>query len=156
MAQFNFQLDPVLRHRKNIERDRQRFHAQLQRQMQQFQDELKALDRTAHDATEELRAQHLVGTIDLNYLAAHRRFTAAVQRKGMTLVQKMALLQRQIDDSRKLLADAAIRRRIMEKLKDKHFERWRLDLNRRETAQTDEIGMQLAFRQLVEAQTSTD
>lgn len=151
MAQFKFQLEPLLRHRKTIERDRQRSHAVLQSQMKELEDELKRLDQTSQLATSELRSNHLTGTIDLNFLAAHRRFTGAVQRKAITLVQRMALLQRQLDDSRKLLTEAAVKRKVMEKLKEKHHDRWKAEIERKETALTDEIGMQLAFRNLGDA-----
>ena len=63
------------------------------------------LDPVGEEAGAELRQNHLLGVIDLNYLAAHRRFTSAMQRKGITLVQKLSLLQRQLDEARVRLAD---------------------------------------------------
>ena len=150
MAQFHFQLEGVLKQRKNIERERQRQHASIQLQMNQLQDELKELDRTVQASSAELRDGKLVGTIDLNYLAAHRRFTASTQRKAMNLLQRMSLVQRQLDESRKLLTEAAVQRKVIEKLRERQFERWKAEIERKETALTDEMGMQIAFRNLME------
>src|ERR1051325_2261466 len=100
MAKFEFQLEGVLKHRKNIEHERQRALAVGQAQRNDLQRQLRLLDDDVKQAGLELRQKHLVGVIDLNYLAAHRRFAGAMQRKGMALVQKMAILQRQLDEAR--------------------------------------------------------
>jgi flagellar FliJ protein len=148
MAKFEFQLEGVLKHRKNIEHERQRALAVVQAQMNDLQRQLRLLDDDVKQAGLELRQKHLVGVIDLNYLAAHRRFAGAMQRKGMALVQKMAILQRQLDEARGHLAEAAKQRKIIEKLREKQLARWQETIARAEAAQQDEIGMQLAYRQI--------
>ena len=153
MPAFRFQLEGVLRHRRNIERDRQRQVAVVQNQMNQLQAELRRLDQEAQDATVELRCSRLTGTLDMSYLAAHRRYMAALQRKAMLLVQRMALARRDLDEARKTLAEAAKRRKVMEKLRERYFQRWLEALNRKEMEAMDEIGMQLANHELaVEAE----
>lgn len=150
MAKFDFPLEGVLRQRKNVEQERQRALAAVQLQMTQLQSELKDLDQTAQDALLDLRQNGLVGHIDMGFIAAHRRFTGAVQRKAMGLVQRMALVQREIDQKRAALAQAAKERKIIEKLKEKQHQRWLEDQNRREIAQMDEIGMQISYRQMLQ------
>jgi len=152
MPAFRFQLEGVLRHRKNIERERQRQLAVFQGQQNQLQSELRRLDQDVQDATAELRGTRLIGQLDMNYLAAHRRFVAAMQRKAMGIVQKMAIVQRDLEQARKALAEAAKQRKIMEKLRERHWQRWLDDLNRKEGEAINEIGMQLAFRQLADEQ----
>jgi flagellar export protein FliJ len=49
-----------------------------------------------------------------------------------------------LDDARRALAEAAKQRKIIEKLRERQFERWREDQARRETAWLDEAGTQLA------------
>ena len=146
MPRFIFQLQAVLKHRKNLEQQRQRELAVVLAQMQQLQDQLRALDHSVQDATADLRTNHMVGPIDLSFITAHRRFVLGVQARAMGLVQKMALLQRQVDQARAALAEAAKARKIMEKLRERHFERWKAALGARELAELDEIGMQLAYR----------
>lgn len=148
MPKFEFKLEGVLAHRKNIERQRQRDLALLQAQMQQLQTELAGLDQSVKDATADLRNNRLIGHVDLAFLAAHRRFALAMQRKAMGLAQKMALLQRQIDQARAALAEAAKQRKAIEKLREKQFSRFVNELNRREAEALDEIGMQLSYQDL--------
>jgi flagellar export protein FliJ len=122
--------------------------------MQQLQDELLALDQSVQSAAADLRRNRLIGHLDLPFLAAHRRFIGAMQRKAVTLAQRMALVQRQIDEARRALAEAAKQRKILEKLRGKQYQRWLEAQNKKETEQLDEIGMQLAFRNLTEHQQS--
>ena len=152
MARFTFKLQAVLHHRELIEREKQRELAKVQGQMVLLQEELRSLNQQMQETTQELVRDHLIGKLDLSYLAAHRRYVAATQRRAMELVQKMALVQRQVDEARAALAEAAKQCKIMEKLREKQMERWQQDQFRHEMAELDEIGTQLAFRQGQEAE----
>lgn len=148
MATFRFNLEGVLRHRKHLEQQHQRAVGELVAQMTAMQAELQTLNDTVSDSTEQLRTSHLTGSIDLGYLTAHRRFMLATRAKAAELLQRMARLQQQIDQARQRLAEAAKQRKIIEKLKEKQFDRWRDDQQRKELAALDEIGMQLSFAAL--------
>jgi flagellar export protein FliJ len=78
-----------------------------------------------------------------------------MQRQSMALVQKIALAQRAVDESRALPAEAAKQRKIIEKLRERQFQRWQEKLARRESAEMDEIGMQLAYQNLADASESS-
>ncbi len=152
MPRFKFQLAGVLEHRKNIEEEKQRALAAVLSEMQRLKNELVELDQVARGAVADLRQNRLTGHLDMSFLAAHRRFTGSVQRKALAIAQKMALVQRQIDDARAALAAAAKDRKIIEKLRERQLERWQLQQHRQEADELDDIGMQLAFRQLGEVQ----
>ena len=149
MARFVFQLDGVLKHRKSIERDKQRELALVQAQMHGLENELRQLDESVRNTTQDVRQNHLVGRLDMNFLAAHRRYMVAMQRQAMALVQKMALVQRQLEEAQKTLAEAAKQRKIIEKLREKQHQRWKDDQSRRELAEADEVSTQLSYRQQV-------
>jgi flagellar FliJ protein len=151
MARFVFGLEAVLRQRKHVEEEKQRAFAAVQAQMAAMQNELKSINDGMQTASDDLRKNHLTGRIDMSFLAAHRRFTIAVQRKAMTLMQRIALFQRQVDEARAALAAAAKDRKAIEKLREKQHERWRGEQMRKELADLDEIGTQLAYRQVTEA-----
>ena len=152
MPRFKFQLEGVLQHRKNLEEEKQRALAAVLAQMQALKTDLSDLDQLARTAVADLRTNRLTGNLDLSFLAAHRRFSGSVQRKALALAQKMALVQREIDKARADLAEAAKQRKIIEKLRDRQLERWKNQQNRQEAEELDDIGMQLAFRQLNESQ----
>ncbi len=146
MAKFLFQFDGVLRQREHVETQRQRELAIVQQEMTKLQNDLRQLNDSVQGSTDDLRNNHLTGRLDLNFLAAHRRFMLAMQRKGDGLVQQIASVQKRLDVAQAALAEAAKQRKIMEKLREKSFERWKADLSRKEMMETDEIAMQMGYR----------
>ena len=107
MPQFDFHLDGVLHHRKNTEREKQRLLAMVLEQMTQLEAKLRAMDAEVQATTADVREHHLTGKIDLDFLAAHRRYLAATERQAMAIVQKMSVVQRAVDEARLALAAAA-------------------------------------------------
>ena len=145
MPKFKFQLEGVLRQRKQVERQKQRELAVVQAELNQLTAQLKDLESNTQTATQDLRTNRLTGVLDMTFIAAHRRFMIAVQRQGMQLVQKMALVQQKIDAARLQLFEAAKGRKIIEKLREKQFERWKQEIGRKELAELDEVSMQLSY-----------
>ncbi|HWB53890.1 MAG TPA: flagellar export protein FliJ [Tepidisphaeraceae bacterium] len=148
MAQFIFHLEAVLRHRKNIERDKQRAVAELQAMMADLRNRLDALDTSVRQSVEDIRQHRLTGVLDMSFLAAHRRFLNSCQKQAIDLAQQIAKLQLRIDAARRALAEAARDRKIIEKLKEKQYERWRQRQSAAELALLDEVGMQIGFANL--------
>jgi flagellar protein FliJ len=145
MPRFKFQLEGVLRQRKQLERQRQRELAVVQAEMNQLTAQLKELETGTQAATQDLRSNRLTGVLDMSFIAAHRRFMLGVQRQGMALVQKMALVQQKIDAARLQLFEAAKGRKIIEKLREKQLERWKQEIGKKELAELDEVSMQLSY-----------
>lgn len=152
MAQFHFQLEGVLEHRERVEKDRQRELAAAQTEMVRLDGELQAMNRDVQQSTADVRDHHLVGRLDMTYLAAHRRYMLGMRRKVFALAQKIAAQQQVVDAARRALAEASKQKKILEKLKEKQNRRWNEELARREAGALDELTTQLSFRQLAEAE----
>jgi flagellar protein FliJ len=146
MPKVTFTLDGPLRQRRNIEQMRQRELAIALKAMQDLQDELRALDESIKQANEDARRGHMTGAIDTTYLAAHRRFIMSAQRKGMTLVQRIALAQREVNERRARVVEAAKQFKVLEKLRERQWDAFRAEHARKEFAELDEIGTQIAQR----------
>src|SRR5688572_29975334 len=101
MARFVFQLDGVLRQRKLAEEQRQRELAVVEAEMTALEAQLRELDQSVQFTTADVRTNHLTGRLDLNFLAAHRRYIAATQRKALDLAERMAAVKARLDASRK-------------------------------------------------------
>ena len=144
MARFVFKLEAVLRQRRSVEDRRRGELAAAQREVVRLETELRALNQSLSSVADDLRANRLTGRLDLNFLAAHRRYAQAMQRKGMAVVQELANRQRDVEKAQLALADAMKQRKVVEKLKERQRDRWLADENRREAAQTDEVGTQLS------------
>jgi flagellar FliJ protein len=145
MPKFKFQLEGVLRQRKQVERQRQRELAIVQAEMNQLTAQLKELESSTQAATQDLRTNRLTGKLDMSFIAAHRRFMLGVQRQGMALVQKMSIVQQKIEAARLQLFEAAKGRKIIEKLREKQLDRWKQEVSRKELAELDEVSMQLSY-----------
>jgi flagellar export protein FliJ len=115
----------------------------------QLQDSLRELNNQLQANADAVRA-HLMGKLDMQYLAAHRRFTGSMQKKGNEIVQQIAVAQKKVDEARARLIAAATKRKAIEALRDKQLDRWKADQSRRELAATDEIANQLTRQSLEE------
>src|SRR5687768_5257961 len=150
MPRFVFPLEAVLRHRTHAEQERLRELAVVQAEMARLQQELKALNDSMQAGAQDMKENHLTGTLDVAFLAAHRRYSVAMQRKGLMMVQDMARQQKKVDDAQRLLAEAAKERKVIEKLREKQFERWKQETARKEQAEADEVGAQFGYRLQIE------
>jgi flagellar FliJ protein len=146
MAKFVFQLQGVLRHREMVEQEKQREFALAQAAKSAAQAELKALDEAVQQALADLRANHLTGSLNLSFLAAHRRFMLAMQRQGIVLMQKVQEAQKKVDVAQAALAEAAKQRKVMEKLRERQHTRWAEEISRKEAMQLDEVATQMTIQ----------
>lgn len=146
MARFTFQLQGVLQHRERVEQERQRELSLVQAEMIRLESELGALNQDVQQSTADVRDHHMVGRLDMAYLAAHRRYMLGMQRKVLAVAQKMGQQQVLVDKARDALAEASKQKKILEKLKERHFQRWAAEQARREANDLDELTTQLSFR----------
>jgi flagellar FliJ protein len=144
MARFTFNLEGVLRHRKLHERQKQRVLAERQAMVAQLTRELREMDQQVQAATAQLRESKLLGRLDLAFITAHRRYTLAMQRRAIDQARRIALAQQAVEQARAELVAAARERKVIEKLRERRYQQWQEEQQRKEAAQLDEIGMQLA------------
>jgi len=145
MPKFVFKLEGVLKQRKFAEQEKQRAVASVGAEMSVLQNELKGMDQAVQAANLDLKMNHLTGGLDMNYLAAHRRYLNATQRRAMQVVQKMALVQKKLEEAQALLIEAAKARKIIEKLRERQYERFREEMARKEMLAADEVATQFAY-----------
>ena len=145
MARFVFQLDGVLRQRKLAEEQKQRDVAVVEAEMTALEAQLRELDGSVQATTADVRANRLTGRLDLNFLAAHRRYAAAMQRKAVALAERMAAVKVRLDAARAALAEAARQRKIIEKLREKRQAEWNAAEARKEMSALDEIGTRIGY-----------
>jgi flagellar protein FliJ len=145
--QFVFRLAALLTHRAQIEKEKQRKVGRIQqeinallRQVQETQARIVAEDRS-------LSAGELLGRLDMLYIAYEKKYVGNLHVRILLALQKKAELDRTLAAARAELLEAARARKVIEKLREKQFARWRLEQDRKEAAIMDEIGTQLTIRQ---------
>lgn len=148
MAGFNFELDAVLRQRKNTEHVAQQRLAEATRVMVDLQEHLRRLDEGVKQISADVRDHHLTGTIDVSFITAHRRYLLGMERRALELARSIADAQAKVRQAQASLVSAARDRKTIETLRDKQLQRWTTEQNRRENALIDEAGMQIAYSNL--------
>jgi flagellar protein FliJ len=146
MPHFVFRLEVLLTHRRQVEKDKQRRVAQVQQEIQAV---MRAIQETQARIGAENRAlgtRELTGRLDMQYIAHEKRFVGALQVKIMLAMQKLAGFEQVLAVARAELLAAARARKVIEKLREKQFQRWRIQQERQEAAATDEMATQLALR----------
>src|SRR5690349_7684996 len=132
MARFRFQLETVLRHRRMIEREKQSAVAELETQRVRLENGIRDCQRAVAREKGELTGR--LTEADLRgarwQAAAAMRLIAAAQRAALEL----AGVLKRLEFARADLLEAAKRRKAVELLRERRFEEWRLDQNRREMA----------------------
>ena len=108
--------------------------------------QLAALAADVQASNTNVRQHHLTGRIDLSFLTAHRRYLGAAQRRAVELAEKMAVVQRKIDQARRALIDAARDRKVLEKLREKQQAAWDAEVQRKEATALDEVAMQMSYQ----------
>jgi len=146
VPQFVFKLDGVLRHRERIEQERQRDLAVAQAELAKIQNALSGIDDEVRTTAADVRDNHLVGRLNMGYLAAHRRYMLGMQIKSLGLVEKLNAQQRVVDLARVALAEASKQKKILEKLRERHHARWAADVARAEAGAMDELSTQMSYR----------
>src|SRR5271170_3330627 len=107
MARFVFRLEGLLEARRREERDCQRGVAQCAAVVVEIERQIAAGEAEVQESMESVRQMHLGKKIDLAYLAAHRRFAAAVQRRNAALAQKLAAARGRLAEAQVKLVEAA-------------------------------------------------
>jgi flagellar export protein FliJ len=146
MAGFVFDLEAVLDQRAARERERQFAVAQLERQRLDTEARLRQTRLLIESGRNALRralagerSDHDQHRADLRAARADAasalRLAAAAQRLAVSL----AGVHSRLDRARLDLLQAAIDRKAVETLRQRQFERWKAEQNRRENAAVDEL-----------------
>jgi flagellar export protein FliJ len=131
MAKFRFKLESLLKHRSDIERQKQQELARAQSRMNELHAELFAAEQSIRDAAS--------GEID----AHQRRFLDSMRRKSLATKQQLAELEKVRDAARIVFATAAKERKAIELLREKEFIEWHKQQAAVEQWQIDEAAARL-------------
>ena len=146
MPRFHFKLEALLTHRRQIEKEKQRRVAQVQQEILVVRRHIQEAQALIHTENQSLGAKELTGRLDMQYIAHEKRFVGALTVRIVLALQKLAGLEQVLAAARADLLAAARARKVIEKLREKQYARWRLELERKEAAVIAEIGTQLAVR----------
>lgn len=151
MAGFQFRYESVLEQRRRAERQRQRELAELKTREQSMKDELRQMQQTIDQSKRDM-SEGLVGRVDLNAIGHVSRYSGQVMVRGQQLVQDLASMDQQLTEARQRLMEATRQRKILERLREREYERWLWHQRRAERRQQDELANQQYVRQQRDAE----
>lgn len=145
MPSFKFKYQTLLDHRRTIEDQRQRELAKQMRHRMILQDQIRQMQQTLSESKRQL-GDALQGTVDVSAIGQFARYNGQTARRANAIVRELAQAERRIEDARQRLLAASRDRKAMELLHDRHREQWRMEQDRRETEQLDDLALQAFVR----------
>ncbi|MFG0274570.1 MAG: flagellar export protein FliJ [Phycisphaerales bacterium] len=148
MARFVFRMQRLLEQRQREEDERTRAVAELDRQRVDLEAKIRAaqgaIDGAKRDLRDALAGQTRGGAgAVLDVRSARLQAGATIQQVMRTQQLAIALagVHQRLNTARAALLEAATKRKAVELLRAKQYDRWLLEQNRRESAAMDEMGV---------------
>ncbi|RKX23975.1 MAG: flagellar export protein FliJ [Candidatus Zixiibacteriota bacterium] len=143
---FKFRFEPLLKVRKHTEKERQKQLATSLKEVQDQQGMLTEMDKERLGATERQRTR-MCGPISLAETLVYSRFLVKLKRQRLAGAELLHGLEKEAEQRRRKLVEAARERKIYEMLKEKQQFRHRQEMEKTEQKETDEIASSSFLRQ---------
>lgn len=151
MAKFVFKLTPLLEQRRREQRERQRVVAEIESERLVLEQRLRQHQETIEQGRGALRDMLApdgaeAGMVRSELVRWCAASPVAVDRLARQVVLQLAGVHRRLEQARNQLRLADVRLKAVELLRDKQYQRWRDEMNRRESGELDEIATMRAAR----------
>lgn len=150
MARFIFTLQPVIEQRLRVEREKQRRVAELERERLAFEGEIAQYQRSISAERDDLRRrlfeERAGGRVVLGEVRQQATASLGLIARAQRAVVRLAGVHRRLDAARLELIQATAERRGVEVLRERRFEAWKLEQERREAGDLDEMAVMRAAR----------
>lgn len=137
---FHFRLQPVLEHRKLSEEKLMIEFADIKRRLDGERETLERLRREMADLISQLRkrGENRLRAADVSFYLSYINY---MRGEGGRQEEIVCRVGNELEEKRAELADAAGKRRILEIMKEKKLEEYRVSLNYRERKELDEAAV---------------
>ena len=148
MTRFTFKFESLLKHREAKEDGAQRELAKSLRQRMILQQQVQHMQRAISGSKQQL-SDGLVGPVDVNSVTQFARYSGQVGVRAQQIIIKLAQVEKDIQGKRAALVEAMKARKAVALLRDRHFQAWQREQQRREILALDEIGAQQHHQRLL-------
>ena len=137
---FRFRLDPLITLRDNKLKERQRELAQAYNARRILEEHLQEIDRQLEEGIVAMRSTMQPGqTVNVESLLGFRRQEMFLRANQDDLMQKIKMVDEEIELRRTKVVEANKELKIIEKLKEKRYEKYLDEENKAEMKMMDEI-----------------
>ena len=145
MATFRFKLQALLDLRLREETTCRIAYGKLMGQKSDIEQRLIAHQQTIQAGKDSMR-DGMIGEVDALALRLQSHAALGLMREAQAAASALAGLAKRSETSRSELDIARSRRRAVEVLRERRYEEWKLQQERREVADQDELATFSAFR----------
>ncbi len=138
MKKFKYRLETLLKVKTQIEKEKQREHAEALRKMYEQKEHLNEIDRRRQDNLERQR-HSLQGTISVVDMLLYTRYLLKLKKETMAGNELLRGLQRTAEGKRQALVKASREKKIYEKLKERQQKKYNENVEQSEKKELDEI-----------------
>lgn len=157
MPKFRFQLEPVLDMRKRAEQDHQLRVAALERERLAIEDKLRACQQSLITARLDMRsrlggsgtpgADSPGGRVNVQELRMQATSSLHTAAQAQRIAIELAGAYKRLELARAELLKAATARKAVELLREKRYQEWRQEQEKKDTLRVDEAATQQFLRQ---------
>lgn len=143
MPRFTFNLQPVLEQRLRTEREHQRRVAELEQQRLTLESEIAGFQRSITAERDDLRDRLFDerggARVDLPQVRQQAAASLTLISRAQRTVVRLAGVHQRLEAARMDLIKATAARRGVEVLRDRRYEAWKREQDRKEAAALDEL-----------------
>ena len=143
---FTFRLEALLRVRRQARDAQQRVVAEVVRRVKQQEAQIRRTNEVLRTEVEALRTSQHRDHLDLAELQGHRSYMGRLHRELREAAERLSEAESVLDQERAKLAEASKQHKVIEKLKEKQYARYRAHIDRMERMLEDESGLQQYLR----------
>lgn len=144
--QFRFRLEAVQKLRVQT-RDRQRrVVAEAVQQVARMEEHMAQLNRELRNSMEDALSDRSVTQIDMLALRENQLYRGWIHRKILEAEIELTQGNQTVDQERKKLGESSKQLKVIEKLRDRQWQRYQLSLQRSEQLMYDESALQMFVR----------
>ena len=136
---FTFRLATLLKLRESTRDERRNHLALAYRAETMVLEELERVDGDMKSLRRRVQAAVRPGEIDVDILINAQRFELVLKSRKQHAVQQQELVKSEIERRRQSLVEADREMKILEKLRERHHERWQAEENLQDIKRLDEI-----------------
>lgn len=150
MPRFVFKLQPVIEQRLRVEREKQRRVAELERERMGLEAEIAEYQTRLTAERDDLRTRLFEeregGRVRLDQVRQQASASLGLIARAQRAVVRLAGVHRRLDAARLDLIRATAERRGVEVLRERRYEAWKYEQDRREAGALDEMAVMRAGR----------
>jgi len=137
---FRFSLQPVMRLRESLERRERMRLLLLGSQITQMRQRLQGLEQEKETVRQQLSTQLMRGIAGTDFCLATSEIAAFEQRKDV-LARQIVALEEKRREQQNAYQEAQRQRKILDNLRDRYLQTYRLEQSRRQQQQVDDLFM---------------